>query len=280
MEKLQNNSMQLNEFIKQLKSLQIQGAKEIAIESLKFLKPFCVKYGFGKKFEMVAKKIEKVRPTAVVLYNCLEILRREKSLKTIAHLIAQLEETTLQIAQVGQPLIPNKATIMTYCHSSEALAVVKKAFEAGKRIEVVVAETRPKLQGVKTAKELVKEGIPTTLITDNARGVFVKECDLVLVGCDALRKEGVVNKIGTYTLAILAKVHGKPFYVVGDTFKLDKRKKIVIEERPTKEILEKQIKGLQVRNPAFDITPWKYVSKVVTEKGIFSPRKILRMLRS
>jgi methylthioribose-1-phosphate isomerase len=102
--------------------------------------------------------------------------------------------------------------------------------------------------------------------------------DLVLVGADALRREGVVNKIGTYMLALTAVAHRKPFYVAASSFKLDRRKKFVIEERPTTEIYHR-LKGVRIRNPAFDLTPWPLVKAVITDKGIFKPREIVRILR-
>ena len=169
---------------------------------------------------------------------------------------------------------------MTHCHSVEALAVIKQAWKEGKRIKVYATETRPKEQGIKTARELAELKIPVTLIVDSAIEFFINEVDVVLVGCDAIRKEGVVNKIGTYPLAVVAKEHHKPFYVAGNTLKLDKRKKMIIEERSGhKEIYMERMKTLNVRNPAFDITPWHYVKRMVTEKGILTPGNVLRMLK-
>jgi ribose 1,5-bisphosphate isomerase len=117
------------------------------------------------------------------------------------------------------------------------------------------------------------------LIVDSAIEFFMKDVDIVIVGTDAIRKEGIVNKIGTYPLAVVAWEHKKPFYVVGSTLKLDKRKKLIIEERSPDEVYVEHMKTLEVRNPAFDVTPWKYVKRVVTEKGILTPGNVLRMLK-
>jgi ribose 1,5-bisphosphate isomerase len=275
----------LEEAIENIKSVRIQGAKEIAVYALKFLREFCKKNGFGLKFEVAAWKLEEARPTAVVLHNCIEILKKKRRLKTINRIIKQLEDSNKRIGKNGSRLIKNNYRIMTHCHSGEALAVIKQAWKEGKRFSVIATETDPLEQGVKTAEELSKLKIPVTLITDSAVGYFMKDVDCVIVGCDAIRKnEGIINKTGTYLLALSAKNKNKPFYVVGDTLKLDRRKKLVIEERPAKEVYRElispiKLKGIKIRNPAFDITPWKFVTAVVTEKGVLKPKQILRLLK-
>lgn len=274
----------LEKVTKNIKSVKVQGAKQIAIYSLKFLKRFCKKHGFGKEFEITAKKLEKIRPTAVVLHNCLKILKKEKSLKTINKLVKNLNESTKKIAKIGSKLIKNNHIIMTHCHSGEALAVIKQAWKEGKKISVIATETDPLEQGVKTAKELAKLKIPVTLITDSAVGYFMPEVNLVMVGSDAIRKEGIVNKTGTSLLALAAKENKNPFYVIANSLKLDRRKKIVIEERPAREVYLEllhpgKLEGVKIRNPAFDVTPWKFITAVVTEKGILKPEQILRLLK-
>lgn len=274
----------LEKVISNIKSVKIQGAKEIAIYGLKFLREFCKKNGFGLKFEVAAWKLEEARPTAVVLHNCIEILKKRKKLKTINKLIRQLNEFTKKIAKNGSKLIKNNYRIMTHCHSGEALAVIKQTWKSDKKISVIATETDPLEQGVKTAKELAKMKIPVTLITDNAVGYFMRDVDCVLVGADALRVDGVVNKIGTSLLALAAKKYKKPFYVAANSLKFDKRKKFVIEERPVKEVYQEllhpgKLKGIKLRNPAFDITSWKYITAVITEKGIFKSREILGVLK-
>lgn len=268
----------LNQVVEDISSLKVQGAKQIAVVSLKFLKGFSKKNGFGPKFTTAMNKLEKARPTAVVLHNCLEILRKDKSTKTINKLLGQLTQATKNIGLKGSKVVKNKYKIMTHCHSGEALSVIKQAWKDGKKFEVYATETEPKHQGIITAKELHKLGIPVTIIEDPANGFFMKDMDIIIVGSDALRKEGVVNKIGTYPLALLAKTHKKKFYVVGNTFKIDNRKKITIEERSAKEVYTnlRGLKGIKIRNPAFDTTPWKYVYRVINEKGIFTPTNALR----
>jgi ribose 1,5-bisphosphate isomerase len=269
----------IDEFIHKIKSLEIQGAKEIAIESLKFLRNYAKKNGFGKEFENASKKIEKARPTAVVLHNCLEILMKNKSIETINKLLRKLSQANKEIAKRGSRLIKDGYSIMTHCHSGEALAVIEQAWKEGKKITVYATETDPKHQGIKTARELGRKGINVILIIDSAIEFFIKNVDIVMVGCDAIRKEGIVNKIGTCPMAVVAREYKKPFYVVGNTLKLDKRKKLIIEERSPYEIYHEHMKTLEIKNPAFDITPWKFISRVITEKGIMTPGNILRMLK-
>lgn len=279
--------MEVARVAERISSVKVQGAKEIAVYSLKFLRNFCERYGFGLKFEVAAMVLERARPTAVVLHNCLEILKKKKSIKTIDKLLQQLELSTKEIAKIGSKLIDDGCTIMTHCHSGEALAVIREATRRGKKISVFATVTEPLEQGVKTAKELSRLGIPVTLITDNAVSHFMKEVDCVLVGTDAIRvvnPKGVVNKIGTANLALAARKDKKQFIVVGNTLKTDRRKKFVIEERPAEEVygeLKTKInpKKIKVRNPAFDIIPFSLVTAVVTEKGIFKPKEILRMLK-
>ncbi len=259
-----------------IKSVKVQGAREIAIYGLKFLRAFAKKNGFGLKFEVASMVLENARPTAVVLHNAIEIAKKEKSLSAINRLLKQLETSKKRIMQIGSKIIKKNSRIITHCHSGEALAVIKNS--KGKKISVIGTHTEPLEQGIKTAKELAAAKIPTTLINDLAIGHFMKDVDIVIVGADAIRKEGFVNKIGTHILAEEARTHGKPFYVVANTLKFDRRKKLVIEERPPSEI-HGRIKGVKIRNPAFDLVPWKYVTAVVTEKGIFKPEKIVRMLK-
>ena len=270
--------------VSDIKSMKVQGAKQIAVYGLKFLRKFCKKNGFGLKFEVAAKMLEDARPTAVVLHNCIEILKRNRKIKTIDSLLKELDEFTEKIAKKGSRLIGKNCVIMTHCHSGEALSVIKQAWKEGKKISVIATETDPLEQGVKTAKELAKMKIPVTLITDDAAGFFMPQVNCVLVGSDAMRREGVINKIGTNLLAFAAKQYKKPFLVAGNTLKIDKRRKLVIEERPAKEVYREitskgKLGKIKIRNPAFDVTPWEFVSAVVTEKGILKPKQVLRLMK-
>jgi len=262
----------LSELIKDIKTMDYQGANQIALASLEYLKKTKL-----KDFEKVSKQLEAARPTAVVLHNCFEAIRKDKSVNTINKLINQIKQSRIQIGEKGAKLIKNNSKIMTHCHSGDALSIIKEAAKT-KKIEVYATETEPKHQGIITAKELHALGIKVTLIEDPAAAYFMKEMDYVIVGCDAIRKEGIINKIGTLDLAILAKKFKKPFYMAGNTLKLDNRKKFIIEERSVKEVYVGNLKGIKVRNPAFDVTPHELITRIITEKGVMTAGNVLKLL--
>ena len=275
----------LSQAVKKIKNVEIQGAREIALFSLKSLSDIAKRHGFGKEFKKASRKLDKARPTAVVLHNCLEIINRVEKLDSIDNLIEKLESSDDKIVEAGIKLFRKKRyKILTHCHSSEAISLIKGLKREKKSISVIVTKTDPLEQGVKTAKELSKARIPITLIIDSAVGHFIDDVDVVIVGTDAIRKEGVVNKIGTKLYSIAAKEHKKPVYVVGNILKLDRRKKIEIEQRPVMEIQKElskpyRLNGIKIENPAFDITPWRYITKIVTDEGVFTPSQIKRMLK-
>jgi len=260
-----------------IKFLHIQGAKRIATEALHYLKDYSKEHGFGREFDEECAKLLKARPTAVALHNVIQELKHEKSEKKIDELLKELHESTRLIAQHGSKLIHKGWVIQTHCHSSEAMGIIEAC--KSKHISVIAHETEPKEQGIITVKELARKKIPVTLIIDSAAGFFMKDTDCLIVGADALREEGVVNKIGTYLSALAAAEYGKPIYVAASRFKIDKRPKIEIEERPTIEVYH-ELKGVKIRNPAFDITPWKYVTAVVTESGVKKTKDILRAIKN
>ncbi len=189
----------------------------------------------------------------------------------------------------GAVLLPSSGSVLTHCNAGAlcaagygtALGVIRAAVESGKQIHVFADETRPFLQGSRlTAWELMKDNIPTTLISDNMAGAIMRQgkINAVVVGADRIAANGdVANKIGTYTVAILAKEHGIPFYVAAPTSTVDLAtpdgSKIPIEQRAATEVTHlagKQIApdGVEVENPAFDVTPHKYVSAIITERGV------------
>jgi methylthioribose-1-phosphate isomerase len=192
----------------------------------------------------------------------------------------------------GATLVPETAQILTHCNAGAlatagygtALGVIRAAAEQGKRIGVLADETRPFLQGARlTAWELVKDGIDTTVITDNMAGSMMRlgTVDLVVVGADRIAANGdVANKIGTYAVAVLAKEHDIPFYVAAPCSTIDLATPdgsgIPIEERNIREVTHVGAsrvtpEGARIRNPAFDVTPAKYVTAIITERGIARP---------
>jgi len=265
---------------KDIKKLKIQGARSIAIAGMKTLKRVAAEDGFGNKFDRACRLLVTARPTAVAVYNAVKKVEKERTMKSINDLLYYFTNVSTLIAYKNHNLIKSNTTILTHCHSSVVVELLKTAKAKGKKFRVLVTETRPLYQGEKTARELAAVHIPVVYMDDSAPGHFIKDTDMLLLGVDAIRREGVVNKIGSYMLAVLAAENNVPVYFVGELLKLDKRKKIIIEERNPKEVIEpKKLRGVKIENPAFDITPWKYVSGVLTEKGLMSPKKILRMLK-
>jgi len=258
---------------------------------------------FYREYEKVCNVMAGTRPTAVNLFWAVDRMKRfcldnkEAGIERLKSLIKEealrIHEEDLEInkniGKNGSPLIPNGARILTHCNAGglatagygTALGVVRAAHEAGKEIQVFADETRPFLQGARlTAWELMKDNIPMTLITDNMAGYFMKKgmIDLVIVGADRIAANGdTANKIGTYSVAVLAKEHNIPFYVAAPISTLDlsleNGDKIPIEERNIREVthvFESQIApdGVRVLNPAFDVTPSRYIKAIITEKGV------------
>ncbi len=250
-----------------------------------------------------AEKLRRTRPTARNLFWAIErIISRiegEKDGKRIAEKVIQEAlrimrediEINMRIGENGAKLIEDGDTILTYCNAGSlatvyygtALGVIRTAWKQGKKIKVVAAETRPKLQGARlTTYELMMDKIPVTLVTDNTIGLLMQRgvIDKVIVGADRILKDGTTyNKIGTYMVAVLAEKHGKPFYVAAPTTTFDlksTRREVEIEERSPEEV--KEICGCKIApeevpalNYAFDMTPPEYISAIITEKGNIYP---------
>jgi methylthioribose-1-phosphate isomerase len=256
---------------------------------------------FSASMEIAFKTLAESRPTAVNLFWALErmrsVLARSGDPKAAAEQLTEAAldlfradlETNRAIGRAGAALVPDGARVLTHCNTGAlataghgtALGVVRSARDAGKRISVVASETRPYLQGARlTAWELTQEGIPVTLITDSTAGHLMSrgEVDMVIVGADRIAANGdVANKIGTYTLAVLAERHRLPFYVAAPLSSIDTSvadgAHIPIEERGAAEVtgyagVRWAPEGIAVANPAFDITPAALVSALFTEKGV------------
>src|SRR5690349_11919159 len=255
------------------------------------------------EFDQICDVIGKTRPTAVNLFWAIRRMQQKFELLRVRPL-AQIRQALIEEAQrmhaediaanqamgtYGATLMPSSGGVLTHCNAGAlatagygtALGVIRAAVEQGKKIHVFADETRPFLQGARlTAWELVKDGIPTTVISDNMAGVMMKQGKIgaIVVGADRIAANGdVANKVGTYTVAVLAKEHGIPFYVAAPISTVDLAcpdgSKIPIEQRNQKEVTHiagKQMvpDGVEVENPAFDVTPAKYVTAIITERGI------------
>ena len=267
---------------------------------------------FSSALEPIFSAMISTRPTAVNIEWAINRLKKLLStkkelsvekLKSLlieeAHIILEEDiEANKSIGRWGAQLIKDGDTIITHCNAGAlatggygtATAPMRVAKEQGKRIQVIADETRPVLQGARlTAWELMQDNIPVTLITDNTAGALMKkgEINIALVGTDRTAANGdVANKIGTYPLAILCKEHGIPFYVAAPTSSIDfsiaSGESIPIEERDSLEVTkiwDCQIApdGVNVINLSFDVTPAKYVTGIITEKGIFKPQDLKKL---
>lgn len=291
----------LAELIDAIQRLKVRGAPALGVAGAFGVVLACMN---EKSKEIVKKKVErlkKARPTAVNLsygvnraLNAAMLGKSTQEMKTYA-----LEEAkkmadedvavNKKIGEYGSDLLEDGDVVLTHCNAGRlacvdwgtALGVIRTAIEKGKRIEVIACETRPLNQGSRiTAWELLQDKIPVTLIADSMSAAVMREgkVDKVIVGADRVVKDGVINKIGTYMHAVVAKAHNVPFYVAAPLSSFDLKrsyKEVVIEERSPEELIffaGKQIAPLMVNvyNPAFDFTPFELIEAVITERGICS----------
>ncbi|MCS7119875.1 MAG: S-methyl-5-thioribose-1-phosphate isomerase [Nitrososphaerota archaeon] len=266
---------------------------------------------FLNELERSAEILRSTRPTAINLFWAVDRVMRaavetEGDVECLRHAVIReankiVDEDVninLRIGREGSKLIEDGDTILTHCNAGSlatveygtALAVIRMAWNDGKKIRVIVDETRPLLQGARlTAYELMRDGIPVTLIADSAAGYFMSKglVNKIIVGADRIVEDAVINKIGTYSLAILAKENRVPFYVAAPTssFDLSKRSEhVIIEERSPDEITmigpyRIAPHGVKVLNPAFDVTPLKYVSAIISENGVLDRRDLANLKR-
>ena len=280
-------------------ALGVAGAYAMALGALKIKARS--RDDFIEKLQAITKTIANTRPTARNLFRALERMRRAaesgkntEQIKTALvneaiKIHSEEAEATRRLSQLGAELIKDGFTILTHCNTGPlatagygtALGVIIQASGQGKKLKIFATETRPLLQGARiTAWELQRAGIPFTLITDSMAGYFMSrgEVNCVLVGADRIASNGdTANKIGTYTLAVLAKENGIPFYVAAPTTTIDlslaSGDEIPIEQRSPEEVTHIQgvaiaPAGIEVQNPAFDITPHRYITAIITESGI------------
>jgi len=298
-----------NEVAEAIRAMVIRGAPAIGVAAAMGVALGVLKApekSFDREFDRVVLTLGKTRPTAVNLFWALRRMRDvyaaqrgrgvasvQRALKDEAQKIYQEDiAANRQIGKFGAALMRNAKRIMTHCNAGAlatagygtALGVLRALKESGCKFEVIVNETRPFLQGARlTAWELKKEKIPATLITDSMAGYLMLKgkVDAVVVGCDRVAANGdVANKIGTYTIAVLAQRHNIPFYVAGPTSSIDincrSGSDIPIEQRDPTEvshIFGKPLapKGMKVFNPAFDVTAHELISAIITEKGVINP---------
>ncbi len=296
------------EVIQTIKTLKVRGAPAIGITAAYGIVLGALKIGkknrteYLKSLNLILDEFALSRPTAVNLFFTIDSMKKSITglttsdaianalIKTAVSIHHREERAMTALSKYGSHLLKDGDNVLTHCNTGRlatgvkygtALGVIKAATEQGKRINVYADETRPVLQGSRlTTWELIQHNIPVTLITDNMAGYFISRGDIncVIVGADRIAANGdTANKIGTYSVAVLAHENRIPFYVAAPISSIDMKiksgKEIMIEERAPEEVIK--IKGVSIApdkvhvlNPAFDVTPAKYISAIITEKGI------------
>jgi len=296
-------SRKVEKICSQIKALKIQGARKIAQAAVEAMALQARESDAENADELLsdllvaADALAKARPTEPMLQNSLKFLfaefRRKEpvGIEDARQAVIDEEETLLKkfgenagkIAEYGAKEIPSGATVLIHCHSSTLMGALKRAQEMNKAPKVFCTETRPRFQGVISAKELAAAGLDVTLVVDSAVKTVMYKTDMVLVGADSITSTGdLINKIGTAGIATIAKESDVRFYSCAELYKFDPLtmwgKMTEIEERDAAEIADpKKLKGVKIRNFAFDRTDAKYITGYITEKGVVSPQGLLNL---
>ncbi|WP_425499670.1 ribose 1,5-bisphosphate isomerase [Halorarum halobium] len=254
---------------------------------------------FRATMRAAGRRLYDTRPTAVSLPNSLRYVLGRMEGDTVhdvraavttaaADFAERLDTAQDELGEIGANRLRDGDTILTHCHSTDALSCVRAAVEQGKELSAIVKETRPRRQGHITASELREMGVPVTLVVDSAARRYLDETDHVVVGADAIAADGsVINKIGTSGLAVNARERGVPIMVAAQTIKLHPDTltghTVEIEMRDEAEVISAEeraeIGEVTVENPAFDVTPPRYLDAIVTESGQFPPESVVTLMR-
>ncbi len=295
---------QLKETAEKIKSMEIRGAGRIGRAAAAELRDYAGRIktrnldGFNKKMKYAAGLLISTRPTAVSLPNAVRAVMRyegenlaeaKANVRKLAdEFIAGSENAVKKIGEIGARRVRDGDTIMTHCNSSAAISIMAQAHASGKNINVIATESRPRMQGHVTIKQLDSLGIETSLIVDSAVRYFMKETDLVIMGTDAVTANGsVINKIGTAQVALAAHEARKNVIIAAETYKFSPRtllgELVEIEERDSDEVISKEklleFSHVCVKNPAFDITPREYIDLICTEVGAIPPEMAYVIIR-
>ncbi len=286
-----------------IRALEVQGARNVAIAALKAIQTLAEntkaknKDAFLNELKEAQATLFASRETEPLMRNAVRyvIMQAQDSstekVEALSELVASnvrlflqnLEASRERTAEIGAKRIRDGMLIFTHCHSSTVTRMIAKAKADGKNFSVICTETRPAYQGRITAREMVELGVQTMFIVDSAARSYMGDVDLVFVGADAITSEGnVVNKIGTSAIAVLAHEARKPFYVVSELLKFDPETLNGtyerIEQRNPAEVWSEAPKGLSVRNPAFDVTPSRYIHGIICEEGVIAPQSIVEVV--
>lgn len=237
-----------------IKSLKVQGAINVAKAGIKayLLKPT----------EESLRKITSLRPTEPALFNSLRFIRTHDEKQALSH----FRDSQDKINSEAYKIIKGNPVIYTHCHSSTVVSALVYAKNKGKKFSVISTETRPLFQGRKTVRELSRHRIPVSLFVDSAIHQAIKGSDIIFLGADAILESGVINKIGSGIVAEEADQHGKPLYILADSWKFYP-KNLRIEERQFQEVWKRAPKNIKIRNPAFEKIRKRYISGIISEFG-------------
>ena len=259
---MKNKRGEFNKILKDIKSIKIQGATNIAKAALKAY--YLIPTKFSKE------KLLSSRPTEPMMENILEFAEKGKSMNTLQKILKEKKD---KINKSVFNLIKNKDLIFTHCHSTNVVDALIYSKKKGKKFEVYNTETRPLFQGRKTARELKNAKIKVTMFVDSAIGVVLsgeqgnKKPTKIFLGADVITKKGVVNKVGSEVIAQIAKTNKIPVYIISNSWKFTK-KKIPLENRKLNEVWDKAPKNIKIKNPAFEFVDKKYISGIVSEFGL------------
>ncbi|MBU1252270.1 MAG: hypothetical protein KJ905_01195 [Nanoarchaeota archaeon] len=253
-----------NQIVKDIKSIKIQGARNIAEAAVKAYSLFPSKTS--------KKVLLESRPTEPMMQYALSLAESGESLNKI---LEHLKDSQDRINNQSLKLIKSNDRIFTHCHSSSVSNALVYAKKKRKKFQVYNTETRPLYQGRKTARELSKAGIKVTMFLDSAAAFAIEKqnskdkifANKIFLGADALLSEGIINKIGSYQIAELAHYNKIPVYIFADSWKFTS-KKVPIEQRSINEVWNKALKNVKIKNPAFEFVPKKYIKGIVSEFGI------------
>lgn len=274
------------ETVKKIKSLEIQGAENIAVKAVEAFATKLKETQSKAKLAKAVRELKSARATEPALQNALDycLANYEKDSNIVKTVLTHFKNSRPLISKNGADLIKNGMKVFTHCHSSTVERILIEAKHQGKKFEVYNTETRPRYQGRITAEKLAKAGIHVTHFVDSAGRQMLRECDLFLIGCDSITKsKKVINKIGTEAMFDAAQENRIPVYVCTNSWKFDTssttKKDTKIEQRDPREVWDKPPRNVTIYNPAFEKIDLNKTAGIITELGVIKPNKLIRTIR-
>ncbi|MGY4884232.1 MAG: translation initiation factor eIF-2B [Nanobdellota archaeon] len=270
-----NEKKEFDKILRDIKSIRIQGARNVAKAALK---AYLLCPSRESKLKLLSS-----RPTEPMMFHVLHLA--EEGINEI-EILGHFDSAQDKISKLVFKLINNNDKIFTHCHSTNVINSLIYSKNKGKRFQVYNTETRPLFQGRKTADELKKAGIDVTMFIDSAAGIAIERenkkdkfyADKILLGADALLKEGVINKIGSSMFAELGSRHKIPVYIIADSWKFTTNK-TPIEQREINEVWDSAPRNIKIQNPAFEFIPKKYISGIITELGFMKYEEFVKGMK-